>query len=120
MLNALDSIAVAASSLPSRRDWITALWFNGLSGRELCIRVRPMSLHQSNGGKRAYQQQEEAMSDDKAQPRPRDPQRVNLDDEELEYWTHLFGCTRSELELAVKNVGVMAVDVERELQVLRS
>jgi len=74
-----------------------------------------------DGRQHAFKMLEASMSDDKARPRPQDPQRINLQNEnELEYWTHLFGCTRPELEAAVKNVGVMAVDVERELQVLRS
>jgi hypothetical protein len=56
------------------------------------------------------------MADDKTKTRPQDAQRVNIhEDYELEYWSKKFGSTRDELKMAVKKVGVMAKDVEREL-----
>jgi len=59
------------------------------------------------------------MSDDKMTPKPQDTQKVNLkNEEEVPYWTSLFGCTRQDLEKAVEKVGVVAVDVERELQTM--
>jgi len=61
------------------------------------------------------------MSDDKTAIHPQDPQRVNVsNDYEVPYWTDLFGCTTEELQAAVRNVGINAVDVERELQQIRS
>jgi Protein of unknown function (DUF3606) len=33
----------------------------------------------------------------------------------VQYWTKKFGCTTEQLKAAVKKVGVMAADVEREL-----
>ena len=37
---------------------------------------------------------------------PRDPDHVNLDDDhEVRYWSQTFGCTKEQLEEAVKKVG---------------
>jgi hypothetical protein len=57
------------------------------------------------------------MTDDKSKFAPRDLQRVNIGQEvEVKYWTRRFACTRYQLESAVRNVGAMAKEVERELQ----
>jgi Protein of unknown function (DUF3606) len=57
------------------------------------------------------------MSDDKTQRGPQDRDRVNVhEDYELRYWTHKWGVTEQQLRDAVKKVGVMAADVERELK----
>jgi hypothetical protein len=57
------------------------------------------------------------MADDKKERRPQDALRVNLsEDYEVQYWTKKFGVTRTQLEAAVKKVGVMAADVEKELR----
>ena len=48
---------------------------------------------------------------------PADRARVNVHEAwELEYWTKKFGCTKSQLQAAVKAVGVMAKDVEAYLK----
>jgi len=57
------------------------------------------------------------MADDPQKRRPQDSQRVNIhEDHEVQYWTEKFGVTRAQLEAAVKKVGVMAKDVEKELK----
>ena len=57
------------------------------------------------------------MADDKTKTAPQDAQRVNIsEDYEVQYWTEKFGCTRAQLEAAVKKVGVLAADVEAQLQ----
>ena len=57
------------------------------------------------------------MADDKSKKGPADAKRVNVHESyEVEYWTKKFGCTKAELEAAVKKVGVMADDVEKELK----
>ncbi|MDB5819854.1 MAG: hypothetical protein JWQ11_3494 [Rhizobacter sp.] len=56
------------------------------------------------------------MADDTTNRGQQDRIRVNVHEEhEVRYWTHKFGCTREELEAAVKKVGVMADDVEKTL-----
>jgi hypothetical protein len=56
------------------------------------------------------------MSDDKTKTAPQDAQRVNVnEDYEVAYWSKKFGCTPERLKAAVKKVGVMAKDVETEL-----
>jgi hypothetical protein len=56
------------------------------------------------------------MSDDKGNRGPQDRLRINLqEDYELRYWTEKFGVTAEELKTAVKKVGVMAANVEQEL-----
>ena len=57
------------------------------------------------------------MANDKNNIAPRDLRRVNIGDEaELTYWTRIFQCTRHELETAVRKVGAMAIDIEKELK----
>jgi hypothetical protein len=57
------------------------------------------------------------MADDKSKKGPADAKRVNVNESyEVEYWTKKFGCTKAQLEAAVKKVGVMADDVEKELK----
>ena len=57
------------------------------------------------------------MADDKNNRGPADRDRINVhEDYELRYWSGKFGCTHDELKAAVKNVGVMARDVEAELK----
>jgi hypothetical protein len=57
------------------------------------------------------------MSDDRTKRGPADRSRINIHEAyEVEYWTHKFGCTRSQLENAVKAVGVMADKVEAHLK----
>lgn len=56
------------------------------------------------------------MADDTTNRGQADRIRVNIHEEhELEYWSKRFGCTRGELVQAVKQVGVMAADVEKAL-----
>jgi hypothetical protein len=56
------------------------------------------------------------MADDRTSPGPRDRERVNVnEDYEVEYWTRKWGVSAAQLHAAVKKVGVMAKDVEREL-----
>jgi len=57
------------------------------------------------------------MADDKTKTTPQDAQRVNVhEDYEVRYWSEKFGCSAEELKAAVKKVGVMAKDVEKELR----
>jgi hypothetical protein len=43
--------------------------------------------------------------------------RVNVhEDYEVKYWCGKYGCTPEQLKAAVKKVGVMAKDVEKELK----
>ena len=57
------------------------------------------------------------MSDDKTIRSPHDAARINVHEEhEVHYWTGKLGCTREQLEAAVKAVGVMAKDVEAKLK----
>ncbi len=56
------------------------------------------------------------MSDDKTKTGPRDAERINVNEaHEVTYWTKELGCTKAELEAAVKAVGVMAKDVRKHL-----
>lgn len=57
------------------------------------------------------------MSDNLSKKRPEDSTRINVhEDYEVAYWTKHFGVTKERLEAAVKKVGVMARDVEKELK----
>ena len=48
--------------------------------------------------------------------RPQDAKRINVnEDYELRYWSEKYGVSADELRAAVRKVGVMAADVEREL-----
>ena len=56
------------------------------------------------------------MSDDLSKRGASDRSRINIHEEhEVRYWTQKLGCTRAQLEQAVKSVGVMASDVEAYL-----
>lgn len=57
------------------------------------------------------------MPDNKRIIAPRDRVFINLaQDYEVDFWTDKFGCTRSELERAVKTVGNRADDVRDYLR----
>ncbi len=57
------------------------------------------------------------MSDDKSKIRPQDSNKVNVHEPyEVQYWTQKFGCTKAQLEAAVKAVGVSASAVEKYLK----
>lgn len=57
------------------------------------------------------------MADDTTNRGQQDRLRVNINEEhEVRYWTERFGCSRDELAMAVKKVGVMAADVEKALK----
>lgn len=54
------------------------------------------------------------MADDKTKVAPGDRSRVNInEDYEVSYWTRALGCTKQELEKAVKEVGVSASAVKK-------
>jgi hypothetical protein len=57
------------------------------------------------------------MGDDRSKTAPQDADRINVnEDYEVKYWSGKFGVTAAELKAAVKNVGVMASNVEAELK----
>lgn len=57
------------------------------------------------------------MSDDKSKTGGPDRQRINLgEDYEVRDWSKKFGVSEEQLRAAVKRVGPMADDVERELR----
>jgi hypothetical protein len=57
------------------------------------------------------------MPDDKNKTRPQDSSRINIHEPyEVQYWSTKFGCTKSQLEAAVKAVGVSATAVEKYLK----
>ena len=57
------------------------------------------------------------MPDDKSKTRPQDAERVNVHEGyEVKYWCGKYSCTPEQLKAAVKKVGVMAKDVEKELK----
>jgi len=57
------------------------------------------------------------MSDDKRNTGRPDRDRINLEEDyEIRYWCEKFGVSREELTAAVKKVGPMAIDVQRELK----
>lgn len=57
------------------------------------------------------------MADDKSKTGGPDRQRIDVnEDYELRDWSKKFGVTPDELKAAVKKVGVMADDVEKELK----
>ena len=61
------------------------------------------------------------MPDDKTKKIPQDADRVDSNDpNEIAYWCNKINCTLEQLKQAVKNVGVMADDVEREIKRLKS
>ena len=61
--------------------------------------------------------EEFCMSDNKTKTAPHDAERVNAhEDYEVAYWSKRFATTPEELKAAVKKVGVMAEDVEKELK----
>jgi hypothetical protein len=56
------------------------------------------------------------MPDDKSKRGPADRSRINIHESyELEYWTKHFGVTKQQIIDCVKQVGVMAKDVQRAL-----
>lgn len=57
------------------------------------------------------------MPDDKTKTRPQDASRINVHEPyEVNYWTDKFGCTKSQLEAAVKAAGTTATAVEKHLK----
>jgi hypothetical protein len=57
------------------------------------------------------------MVDDLRNRGPADRARINVNEPwELSYWTGALGCTADQLRAAVRRVGVMRTDVERELR----
>ncbi len=57
------------------------------------------------------------MPDDKSKIRPQDASKVNVHEPyEVRYWTNKFNCTPTQLETAVKTVGVGARAVEAHLK----
>lgn len=57
------------------------------------------------------------MADDNSKSINADRARINVnEDYELRDWSKKFGVTPEELKAAVGKVGVMAVDVEKELK----
>lgn len=57
------------------------------------------------------------MSDDKNKPGNQDRLRINVNEEyELRDWSRKYNVTPDRLKEAVKKVGVMAADVEKELK----
>lgn len=57
------------------------------------------------------------MSDDKAKLGPADAKRINVnEDYEVAYWTRVFGVSEEKLRETVERVGVMAADVQAELE----
>ena len=53
------------------------------------------------------------MSDDKSKTGPADASKISLsEDYEVTYWRNKFGCSKAELEAAVKAVGNGAKAVE--------
>jgi hypothetical protein len=56
------------------------------------------------------------LSIDKNKRGSQDRKRINVNEEhEVRYWTQKLGCTKEQLEDAVKQVGPMVDDVERHL-----
>lgn len=54
------------------------------------------------------------MADDKSKVAPGDRSRINInEDYEVAYWTKALGCTKQELQKAVKEVGVSASAVKK-------
>lgn len=57
------------------------------------------------------------MADDLKKSGPADAKRVNVNEKwEVDHWTKKFGVTEAQLKAAVKAVGVMADDVEKQLK----
>ena len=57
------------------------------------------------------------MSDNLRIKAPKDPKKININQQwELDYWTNKYKISEVKLIYTVKNVGVMVVDVERELK----
>ena len=57
------------------------------------------------------------MSDDKTKIAPEDAMRVNVNEQyEAAYWSKHLDTTPDKLKAAVKKVGVMVDDVEKELK----
>jgi hypothetical protein len=57
------------------------------------------------------------MSDDKTKTAPQDAKRVNVNEQyEAAYWSKRLSTTPEKLKAAVKKVGVMVEDVEKELR----
>jgi hypothetical protein len=56
------------------------------------------------------------MSDDLNKRRPQDASRINIHEPwEVKWWCAKLGCTKSQLEAAVKKVGTSAAAVKKHL-----
>ena len=57
------------------------------------------------------------MADDKGNPGRPDRDRINMEEDyEVQYWSEKYGVSQEELSAAVKKVGPVASDVQRELR----
>ena len=57
------------------------------------------------------------MADDRTMRRPQDSSRINVNQEhEVRWWTEDLGCTREQLQAAVRAVGVSAEKVREYLR----
>ena len=76
----------------------------------LFSRSLPQQIHQITHGIITI------MTDDLSDGRQKNPNRVNIrEDEAVRFWTGKFGCTKQQLEKAVKKVGPKAGAVRAEL-----
>jgi hypothetical protein len=58
-----------------------------------------------------------AMSDNLSKRGPQDAARINVHEAwEVRYWTEKFGCTKEQLEEAVKEAGPVVSAVEQHLK----
>lgn len=85
--------------------------------------IRMLSSPTVNGPEAVYDElrqkllKETAMSDNKSKTGQQDRLRINVnEDYELRDWSKKFGVTPEQLKAAVKKVGVMVADVEKELK----
>ena len=59
----------------------------------------------------------EIMADNLSNRGPQDASRINVHEAwEVRYWTEKFGCTKEQLEEAVKAAGPKVSDVEKQLK----
>ena len=53
------------------------------------------------------------MSEEPGEPEPAERKHIALESEhDVHYWTARFGCTKAELEQAIRTVGALAAAVE--------
>ena len=86
--------------------------FNGWSGVQTALEVAVKRTEAATTPRFG-----DTMADDKTKRAPQDSSRINIrEDYEVRYWTEKFGCTKQQLEDAVKKVGTSAEAVETELK----